>query len=256
MAGDWLKRGGQAVRGVVRRGGFDVVRHPPRRTAWSLEAVVPSILSRLDVQTVVDVGARNGEFGTWLRSTGYAGQIVSFEPIGMHFEQLSARARADGSWIAHNHALGSAEAELDIHVAASSDFSSFRTASDLCDEAFPEGARVERTERVRVARLDEVWDTALSGVGTDRVYLKMDTQGWDLEVLAGAQGVLEAVWALQTELSMRALYSGMPDHLEVLGTLAELGYVTAGLFPVSWVEDVDGADPTRLLECDGVFTRR
>ena len=86
--------------------------------------------------------------------------------------------------------------------------------------------------------------------------LKMDTQGWDLEVLKGAERSLQRIRAVQTEVSVRPLYEGAPDRVPTMAGLKERGFVFAGMVPVSYRETAEaGADPLAVLECDYVAVR-
>jgi hypothetical protein len=79
--------------------------------------------------------------------------------------------------------------------------------------------------------------------------LKLDTQGFDLEVLKGARKVLPQFKALQTEASVIPIYQGMPSHLDTMSALTALGLHLSGMFPVKC------DDALRLVEYDCVFVR-
>jgi hypothetical protein len=130
-----------------------------------------------------------------------------------------------------------------------------KTAQSSFFEASPLGRsliatlRTDYAETVEVRRLDELFAQIAAPATHPRTYLKMDTQGFDLEVLAGASGCLDEVVALQTELSVRALYEGMPSWLEALTELRRLGFTPTGFYAV-------GRDSSwRVLEYDCVMTR-
>jgi Methyltransferase FkbM domain len=100
-------------------------------------------------------------------------------------------------------------------------------------------------EEVRVARLDQ---TLASNDG-ERIYLKIDVQGYELRVLAGADRTLARVVAVEMELALAGLYNDQPllrDQIDVLGGL---GFEIFSLEPTFF--DQEG----RLLEMDGVFVR-
>ena len=104
---------------------------------------------------------------------------------------------------------------------------------------------MDRREAVPVKRLD-----GLDLVGPDaRVLLKTDTQGWDLEVIEGAAGCLDRVFALQVELSVRPIYEGSTDWLATLSRLRELGFRPAQL------TSVGRDDALGLLELDCLLVR-
>ena len=208
---------------VMKRAGFALVRYPAGDAGR--DEHLASLLRRLDINCVIDVGAHFGEFGTQLRSIGYGGEIASFEPVADSFEKLEAAIAGDERWRAHRLALGSEEGELQIKVPPSTNFASFLEPSDLSRGRYSATAvDVEHEETVAVERLDVVLPRATSHVANPRVFVKLDTQGWDLEVMRGASGCLSSILALETELSVKPLYKGATNYLETLGHLGDVGF--------------------------------
>jgi hypothetical protein len=114
-------------------------------------------------------------------------------------------------------------------------------------QAAPE-SRLQGTQRVRVERLDAVAPALLNG--DERILLKIDTQGYEEEVLAGASAIMGRVAALQLELSLVPLYSGAPSLRHLLDVCAGLGFELHGLIPGFF-----DASRGRLLQVDGLFSR-
>ena len=85
--------------------------------------------------------------------------------------------------------------------------------------------------------------------GPQRLFLKLDTQGYDLEVLRGATATLSRVVALQSEISFVPIYAGMPSWRESIQRIGELGFAVTGIFAVSRDASL------RLVEADCVFVR-
>jgi hypothetical protein len=77
---------------------------------------------------------------------------------------------------------------------------------------------------------------------SERVLLKVDAQGADLDVLRGAQRIMPMVWAVQVEAAMRGLYRGQPTFEEVLGFLRSAGFTPSGVFPVGRARDLGLVD--------------
>ena len=102
----------------------------------------------------------------------------------------------------------------------------------------------------QVRRLDGLLPELLEGLDEGRVFLKMDTQGYDLEVFAGAEGVLDRVVALQSELACVPIYDGMTRLPEQWATYEAAGFESAGVFPVSFHKDT-----VRAIEYDVVMVR-
>jgi len=198
---------------------------------------------------VVDVGANRGQFALLLRRLGYAGRIVSVEPGLEAFRLLEAVARADEDWRVLRVALGSEPGEAKLQITLSDDLSSLRLPTARAHSYFPDASRVVRTEEVSVSTLALLFEELVRGVPEPRVLLKIDTQGYDLEVLKGAESVLPRVAALQIEVAFAALYSGVPSWHEVLSWCEGRGFGLYGLFPV--LRDPCG----QLVEADGILVR-
>lgn len=186
-----------------------------------------------EVQVVLDVGANCGQYGRFLRTIGYRGRIISFEPVRSSFEELSVMADRDPHWTALQCALGEAPGEFPIHVHERTDFSSFRPVSSF-GRAEYSGIANPRSEMVAVQRLDDV----LPDLGLDperpAFFLKTDTQGFDLEVLRGASGVLDGCIGLQCEIAVTPIYEGIPPLTEALLQYQQMGFVPIALQPFSW----------------------
>jgi FkbM family methyltransferase len=199
---------------------------------------------------VLDVGAHTGEYGDFLRDIGYDGWIVSFEPVEDNFETLRRRTAEDSKWSAYQFALGAEEKSMAMNVTRSRVFSSFHEPNAFCKGQFQERGAVERRELVTMRRLDRVFDEVLPPIADPRVYLKMDTQGWDLQVLEGATGMLDRVAGLQSEVSVQKIYSGMPGYLDSLAVMERLGFELVELVPVS------RKDNLAVIEFDALMIRR
>jgi len=233
----------EAAKLAARRVGLDVRLYHPRN---SVDARRARLLAEFGVATVIDVGANVGQYGTLLRATGYEERIVSFEPLHGPFEELRRRAAADGRWEAHRVALGSQSTTATMHVAAAS------SASSLLGPAGGHGqpayVRAIGTEDVQVARLDDVARPLVASGGA--TFLKLDVQGFELEVLRGASMLLDEVAGVEAELALSAIYEGQPLYREVIDVIEG-----AGLRPVSFEPAYADQATGRVLQVDGIFIR-
>lgn len=82
-------------------------------------------------------------------------------------------------------------------------------------------------------RLDGLFDQLLNDVGARNVFLKLDTQGWDLEVLRGASACISRIGAVQSEIPLKTIYKEMPAFMEIIAEANRLGLDITGMFPVS-----------------------
>ncbi len=206
------------------------------------------ILSGNRVDLVIDGGASVGIYGYRLRACGYRGRIVSFEPLAGPYAELEALAAGDGLWECRRLALGaSPDPAARINVTANSVSSSLLPVGERHIEAAP-GSVVAGTETVSVATLDDL-APELPGAGAG-AYLKLDLQGYELEALRGAEGLLGGLTAVEAEVSLVELYDGAPGPGELIDHLAERGFECVGLFP--GFTDREG----RTLQADALFERR
>jgi FkbM family methyltransferase len=241
-----------ALLGVLRSTGYQVASHLPEEwVRWVRSRnLIKDVLSRLSINCVFDVGANRGQFGTLLRRTGYKGLILSFEPVRVNFDALEKVAAESKNRRVFPYALGAAECSKRINVTDETVFSSFLTPSEDSQPRFP-GNRVARTEEVEVRRMDSVFDDLIEEIPSPRVYVKLDTQGFDTEVLRGAESVLDRVLALQTEISFQPIYNDMCGFASSITEFQARGFEVVDFTPV-----VRGADQFSATEMDCVMVRR
>jgi FkbM family methyltransferase len=219
-----------------------------RKDAWfSYRAQVRSTIERLKIDVVIDVGANEGQFAQLLRSF-YHGEILSFEPVSSVFQKLAEAASADPKWHVYRLALGSEEATQTINVSDSTVFSSLLKTNNYCVQRFGDSSQGTREEVVSIKRLAELLDTIAPDIENKRVFLKMDTQGFDMEVFKGLGNKLKHVIALQSEVSLISIYEGMPHWIESISTYEKAGFGVVGLFPVT-------RDSGRIIEYDCLMAR-
>ena len=143
---------------LLRLGGYDAAQMSPLGTH------LRRMFSRLQINVVVDVGARRGEYGAWLRRIGYEGWIFSFEPVAESFAALERKTAGDGRWVARRLALGREAGSAEINVAEVTAFSSFLAPSSYAASTFGSAPRIAATETVPVQTLDAVFGELLADV--------------------------------------------------------------------------------------------
>jgi FkbM family methyltransferase len=196
------------------------------------------IFERYEIATVLDVGANAGQYAGFLRQeVGFNGLIVSIEPIPECFDALQRNAANDPNWIVVNAALGLVESEMPFNVMAYSVFSSFlEPKNDLVPGMAPLN-QVQRRILVKVRRLDSLLAELEADRPPGRIYLKLDTQGFDLEVIKGAGTEIRHIRALQT------------DWQTAVAALRQYGFEPSGF----WAVARDAA--LKAVELDCVMVR-
>ena len=220
---------------VGRSLGYDIV---PLREMGERDFALHlgELLARLRIDCVLDVGANVGQYHDFLRDTvRFEGTIVSFEPARRHVGQLRERARTDPDWHIEPYALGARSESLTINV----------MTSDRSSAALP-----CRIETVTVKTLDSVLPALSERLGIRRPYLKLDTQGFDIEVMEGARDCLPAIHALQSEAAVLDSDKGMPGYRDTIHYLGARGFDLTGLYSAKRDRSL------RLVECDCVMINR
>lgn len=211
------------------------------------EPDVVDFLHSREVELVLDVGANAGQYAGWLRERGYLGRIVSFEPIAEVFAELAAKAEGDPLWDVHHCALGAEPGEATITVSRWTVFSSLLPMRQAA-RTFDENATATRDETVTVRTLDQM----AAGLPPARTFLKIDTQGYERAVLAGAGATLPRLVGLQMELPVIHLYEGSWTMSEALDAMAGNGFVLS----LASVVNYHTRDPCAVVEFDCIFRRR
>lgn len=227
------------VRGVLHRFDLDLSKGAyANRLAHTL--------TTRGIDTVLDVGANVGQFAVTTRNAGFAGRIISCEPLDGAYAELASRAARDDEWTALHTAVGREPGELRINVSANSYSSSALPMTDAHRDNAP-GSEYVATEPAPVTTVAELVDAY--DVDPARTLLKIDTQGFEDEVLAGAGELVDRFAALQLELSFVELYAGQRLFDEVYADLRGRGLRIHSLEP--GFSATDG----RLLQVDGLFVR-
>jgi FkbM family methyltransferase len=237
-----------ALNNVLSARGLEI--HPK----WRLERLPQArYLRRLfrewDVSSVIDVGANAGQYTDFLRSeVGFTGPILSFEPQPELAKRLAERSAESSIWRTEGVALGAEHGTIEFRIAKNSEFGSVLPAKAFSEEYFGAMSSTTQVIDVEVRTLDDMIDAHRDFLG-DRIYLKLDTQGFDLHVLSGLRRHDSSVVAAQSECAVIPLYEGAPEYYESIEAFRQRGFIVSQFFPNN-----DGHFP-RLIEFDSHFVR-
>lgn len=202
------------------------LQHPDR--------LVSEALKRMGVDLIVDAGANRGQFAEKMIESGFYGTILSFEPVPTTYAVLAAAAQKHPNWQVFNFALGDAPGQMTIHCHTDDSLNSFLPTGNLARERYD--GMDQRKEEVTVDTLDNFLEKRIEAgeiKSPNSIFLKLDTQGYDLPVLRGAKRTIRMITMIQSEASVNPIYEGMPDYIETLHELKKLGFKPAAFKTVS-----------------------
>lgn len=220
-------------RAAMRRRIFPAIEHEPLFASFRFD-------------TVIDVGANIGQFAVTAATANPQARVFCFEPMAGCVERLRGLAQDYPRLEIHGYGLGSAPAEFEINVASNSGSSSILDFTDLQLETYP-GVTVVGKESIRVDTLDAV---ATPDMTRGRTLLKMDVQGFELEVLKGAVKTLEQIEAVYLEASFLPLYADQPLATELVVWLDQHGFGLAAIY------NVDSGAGSVPSQADCLFLRK
>lgn len=197
------------------------------------------------IDKVLDVGANIGQYARTLRKIGYTGEIISFEPVSNLFLQLQNRAKRDGKWRVYNYGLGDKSELKSIYLSQNTYSSSLLSQTDELVELAPESKYIG-SEKITLKKLDDIFKD-LTEPG-ENVFLKMDVQGYEKNILKGANDSLQELKGIQLEMSIDQLYEGETLFQELLT------YIEARQFKLQSLENgFYNTTSGKLLQVDGIF---
>jgi FkbM family methyltransferase len=205
----------------------------------------PDPLVYHEVGLLLDVGANTGQYAMEARAKGYSKRIVSFEPLPDAYVKLLDNSRRDKNWIAHDRcALSDKQGCARINISQNSWSSSLLPMTKTHATAAPESFYIGQAETPTIT-LDSVFDQ-YHKIG-ERTFLKIDTQGFERNVLQGALHSLPSIFGLQLELSVQPLYEGQELFLPLMNMVANSGFKLWQIIP--GLANTNG----QLLQFDAIF---
>jgi FkbM family methyltransferase len=175
-------------------------------------------------RVIYDVGACIGTWSLLASSRLPGAHVHAFEPLSEHVSKFVQLTKPYSNISLHQVALGSHGGVQDLHVASSSDSSSLLALTEVMTAEF--GIAERRRQTVRVAPLDDYVST--TGIPLPD-FIKLDVQGFELDVMKGAEYCLsQARWVL-CEVSFLQYYRDQPLFEDVAAFLHARGFSVCAL---------------------------
>lgn len=208
------------------------------------------VFGTFNIDCVFDIGANMGQYALMLRKkVGYRGLIISFEPIPRAAAALRELSLADDKWVIEECAISTFNGKQDFNIMADTQFSSLSQPSHNEVDNFSQKNRIESTITVATETLSSAYNRLQTACNFTRPFLKMDTQGHDVEIIKASQAMVKQYLGLQSELSVKKIYESSVDFREALTFYEKLGFSLSALVPNN-----AGHFP-RLIEVDCIMLR-
>lgn len=208
-----------------------------------------TLLRGFDARRLLDVGANIGNFATEIRDLGFEGMIYSVEPQAGCRRKMTRSSREDLRWIVlPSQGAGAEDGVMTLNVTENGYSSSF---------LLPHANHLRAEPTVRVVSGETVFVSRTCGLLPPAEIaridaLKVDTQGYELNVLQGLAGQFAALKLIMVELSAVPTYAEGPSLSDVAHYLSEsLGFVQVSLTP-AFVDEAAG----EIQQYDGIYVRR
>lgn len=233
------------VKGLIGKCGFDLHRlSPTSNPAYQLLQG----LRKFHVDLLLDIGANTGQFVQEMRIVGYSGRVVSFEPLSDAFVQLQQNASSDEKWTVHDRgAIGDVDGVIEINISGNSQSSSILPMLAAHRSAAVDSAYIA-SETTPIRTLDSVSPSYLDEA--TNLFIKIDTQGFEWQVLDGGLETLKQARGLLVELSLLPLYDGQRLWRHIIDRLESEGF-TLWALQKGFTDPRDG----RTLQMDAIFFR-
>lgn len=236
----------KVIKKLFNKLGMDVRRF---HSNASFNAQIVAAMKKVKIDVIFDIGANIGQFSSETRSRGYKGKIVSFEPLTSARNKLLKQASKDDNWLIHERAaIGNHNGFVDINISKNSYSSSILPMLNLHLNAAINSKYIG-SERTPIITLDSVADNYLDKFSNS--FIKIDTQGYETQVLDGAEKTLKRSKGVLCELTLVPLYEGQDMWRELILRLEKENFMLWSL-ERGFTDSRDG----RTLQLDGLFLKK
>lgn len=198
-----------------------------------------------EVKTIAYVGANEGTTALALQEVFSGLDFFLFEPVPQTFAILVEKTKHLNNMHCLNIAAGAKEEKSSMLVDEFSPASSLLPYEPIAIEEYPFLGK-QYNINIQVKPIDLVMkEEKITGVDL----LLMDVQGYENEVLLGAQETLRSCKIVISELSLKSLYRGSSTFDSVYCTLVNQG------FQLQYLINPMQGKSHQILQIDGIFVR-
>jgi FkbM family methyltransferase len=216
---------------------------------WEQEHL-KKLFAKYEVDCVFDVGANLGQYARMIRQNAdFKGLIISFEPIPKAADALREKAKSDPKWIIVEQALASINGQQLFNIMNISEFSSLSTPLHDEIDIFKNENKIIKSVIVKTETLETAYTRLKSIYNFKKPFLKLDTQGYDVDIVTSSKSVIGEFVGIQSELAVKKIYHHSVDFRVAISTYQQYGFTLSAFVPNN-----EGHFPV-LIETDCIMIR-
>ncbi len=178
------------------------------------------LLNNLNPQpkTLIDIGSNKGQFLIFADSIFNLKKIHSFEPIA-EMIKIQKKAFRSIKYKFYNFALGNKNTKRKFFITNRMDSSSFLKFNQ--GKLSIKNYKIEEERTIAIKKIDKVFSKKKVSLP---IIMKIDVQGFEMEVLLGAKNILKKCEYILTEVSNNEVYKNQKKKNVVIKYLKKIGY--------------------------------
>ena len=174
------------------------------------------------IDLVLDVGANTGQFSEKIIKLGYKKKIISFEPMSEAHRELSLKSKKIKNWQIYDRVgVGKQKSIKTLNISKNSVSSSILEISKNKLNQEP-NAKFIKKEKINLISLNDLLKKKI--YKKKRIFLKIDTQGYEKQIIIGASKVLNRIHCIMLEASITPLYKGEVNYLNIIEFMKKKGF--------------------------------
>jgi len=230
----------EIIKNFFKKNGIEICRYPRKDLKRRLK-----LLETFNIDVAFDIGAHTGQYAMELFDLGFKGRIISFEPLSIAYKALSEASANNEKWTIKNIAVGNKDGEIEINVSQNLFSSSILAMLPEHLNNAPDSKYIDK-EKVKITKIDSIFSDYVNP--GEKVFVKLDTQGYEKIILDGAINSLDKIAGIQLEMSLVSLY----DHSILFQEM--IAYLQSKNFKLYSLENGFASMKTgQQFQVDGIF---
>ena len=204
-----------------------------------------NMVKDINLETIIDIGSNKGQFIMLIERLFPDKIIYSFEPLVEALEIQKRFFKYKKNIFFYNFALGSNPSTKEFFITRRMDSSSFFKINTENTKNIH--YKIQKQRNIQIRTLDE---TIIDQEIIKPILIKIDVQGFELEVLKGAKQILEKANYLLIEVSEKEMYQRQPLSDEIITFLQDRNFqILKQSFPIK-------INQSNIIQKDILFTKK